>query len=248
MQEGSMFTALSGALSLKRRLDTVSNNLANVNTTGFKADRLNFDGVLSQAGQRPGGGPDDGVMFPVIREDYTDQAQGNLKQTGRDLDFAIKGDGFFRVQTAEGEAYTRDGRFHLNNEGQLVDVDGRSVLNAEGEPVTLPSREVTANGDGELFVPGRETPVARLGLVQAQEPQQLQKRGDNLYTSAEPNMQPADGVRIRNGYLEGSNVNTMEEMVKMMDLQRSFQSATKAMRTIDEAYSKNAQDLASAGR
>ena len=142
MQEGSIFTALSGALSHQRRLGAVSNNLANVNTTGFKGNRLNFDGVLSQAAQGRQGGPGDKILFPVIKEGFTDHSQGSLQKTGRNLDFAIQGEGFFRVQTADGEAYTRDGRFHLNAEQNLVDVDGRPVLNGAGEPIKLSSSAV----------------------------------------------------------------------------------------------------------
>jgi len=248
MQEGSIYTALSGALALRRRLDTVSNNLANVNTNGFKADRLNFDGILSKAEKGRSAGSGDRILFPVIKEGFTDNAQGPLKKTDRSLDFAIKGQGYFRVQDQEGEAYTRDGRFHLSSEGQLVDANGRAVLDDNGHAISLPSRDVAVNKAGELFVKGRQAPVARLGLAEARDPQRMEKRGDNLYTSTKANMRPAEDARVRNGYLEGSNVNTMEEMVHLMDLQRSFQSVTKGMRAIDDAYSRNAEDLASPGR
>ncbi|MFA9461472.1 flagellar basal-body rod protein FlgF [Thiohalorhabdus methylotrophus] len=248
MLEGSIFTALSGALSLRRRLDTVANNLSNVSTTGFKANRLNFDGVLSEAGKSRQSGPNDQILFPVIKEGFTDHSQGALKKTDRKLDFALQGAGFFRVQTEDGEAYTRDGRFHLNPDGTLVDVDGRPVLNDNGAPIELSARDVEVNEAGELFVPGSQAPVDRLGVVRAADPQQLEHRGDNLYTSRAGNMQPAENARVTNEHLEGSNVNTMEEMVHMLDLQRSFQSITKAMKSIDEAYSRNAADLASPGR
>lgn len=247
MQEGSLFTALSGALSLRRRLDTVANNLANASTTGYKADRLHFDGVLSDLQKDGAQGPGSQITFPVVGSDFTNHGQGTLKSTGRKLDFAIQGDGFFRVRAADGgEAFTRDGRFQINREGQLVDVDGRPVLNPEGEPIALSTREVEVNEEGRIFSAQDGTALAQLGVKRAEDPQLLEKRGSNLYTSPDGNM-VEDGVgRVRNGSLEGSNVNSMEEMVHMIDLQRSFESITKGMRTIDESYSRSAERLAGA--
>ena len=250
MQEGSIYTTLSGALSLQRRLDTVTNNLANATTTGFKADRVDFAGVLSQTqAQRPTNPPDDPLTFPVLEGTETDHAQGTLKETGRRLDFAIEGRGFFRVRAEDGGiAYTRDGQFQRGPDGNLTDSEGRAVLDAQGEPVALASGEVTLNRAGEVFVPGREGPVARIGVFRPEDPGQLQKQGDNLYRGPEAAMEEAEASVVRSGFLERSNVNTMREMVHMMDLQRSYESMTKAMRTIDQTFSDSGERLASTGQ
>ena len=250
MQEGAVYSALSGSLSLHRRLETVANNLANATTTGYKADRLDFTGVLSQAqGEGQAREPGPGVIFPVMEGTRTDHGQGAIKSTGRPLDFAIEGPGFFRVRLEGGEtAYTRDGQFQLNSEGRLTDSEGRPVLGPEGQPLDPGSREVSVNKAGDLFVRGQDGPVGRLAVVRAENPAQLEKQGDNLYRAPEDQMVEAEGARVRSGHLEQSNVNTMSEMVRMLDLQRSYQSMTKAMRTIDEAYSQSGERLASPGR
>ncbi|MEF8794495.1 flagellar basal-body rod protein FlgF [Thiohalorhabdus sp.] len=250
MQEGSIYTTLSGALALSQRLDSVSNNLANANTTGYKADRLNFEGVLSQAqANRPARQPDQPLTFPVMQGTETDYSQGALKNTGRALDFAIEGEGFFRVRAAGGgTAYTRDGQFQLNSDGVLTDSEGRAVLDDQGDAIRPGSREISLNRDGEIFVPGRQAPVARLATFSPEDAGLMEKEGDNLYRSEPANMTATEGGGVRNGYLERANVNTMEEMVTMMDLQRRFEAMTKAMRTIDETFSESGQRLASPGQ
>lgn len=250
MQEGTFYTALSGALALNQRMDTVANNLANATTTGYKADRLDFGGVLSRAqGEGRDQGLDSPLVFPVLEGTQTDFDQGPMKQTGRSLDFAIEGEGFFEVRTEDGgTAYTRDGRFALDAEGVLTDSEGRAVLDRRGQTVTLDSNEVRANASGELFTPGHDSPVGHLAVYRPEDPGQLQKQGDNLYQAPAETMTEANEARVRNGYLERSNVNTMQEMVRMMDLQRAYQSMTQAMKTIDKAYSESGQRLASPGR
>lgn len=250
MQEGSIYTTLSGALALSQRLDNVSNNLANASTTGFKSDHLNFEGVLSQAqAGRPVQQPDQPLTFPVMQRTDTDYSQGALKNTGRALDFAIEGEGFFRVRAADGDlAYTRDGQFQVNSDGVLTDSEGRAILDAEEAPIRPGSREINLNRAGEIFVPDQQAPVARLATFSPEDPALMEKQGDNLYSSEPANMAEAEGSEVRNGFLERSNVNTMEEMVTMMELQRRFEAMTKAMRTIDTTFSESGQRLASPGQ
>ncbi|MEF8794681.1 flagellar basal-body rod protein FlgF [Thiohalorhabdus sp.] len=250
MQEGSIYTALSGALALSRRMDSVSNNLANANTTGYKADRLDFEGVLSQAqANRAARQPDAPLTFPVMQGTETDYSQGTLQETRRALDFAVEGEGFFRVRAEDGGlAYTRDGHFQLGSDGRLNDSEGRAVLDDQGSPIRPGSDQVTLNRDGQIFVPDRQGPVARIAAFRAQDPGLMEKQGDNLYRSQPANMAEAEDSEIRGGHLERANVNTMEEMVTMMDLQRRYQAMTKAMRTIDETFSESGQRLASPGQ
>jgi flagellar basal-body rod protein FlgF len=251
VQQGSVYNALSGALAMHRRLDTVSNNLANVSTNGYKQDRTGFVGVLERA-QAEGGdktAPGPAKTFPAIAEVATDHGTGKIRRTDRPLDFALQGDGFFKLRNAQGEVeYTRDGRFHLNSEGQLADQQGRLVLGPEDEPVELPSRQVQANEAGTLFTEQGQQ-VGQLGVVSTDSPGQLEKVGHNAYRAPEgTTMEPAANARVRSGAIEGSNVNTMEEMTRMVDLQRAYESMTKAMRTIHEAYNQNGRRLAEIGR
>lgn len=254
MQQGSVYNALSGALAMHRRLTTVSNNLSNVSTNGYKQDRVGFQGVLERAeaegGQKVAPGP--AKTFPAIAEVNTDHGTGKVRRTERPLDFALQGEGFFKLRGEGGEVeYTRDGRFHLNSQGQLTDQQGRAVLGADDQPIELPSREVRANGAGTLFTEDGQQ-VAQLGLVSTDNPAQLEKVGHNAYRAPDQApadlMQPVDNPRVQSGAIEGSNVGPMEEMTRMVDLQRAYQSMTKAMKTIHEAYSNNGRRLAELGR
>jgi flagellar basal-body rod protein FlgF len=206
--------------------------------------------VLSQAQARRGAQqPDPALTFPVMRETVTDYGQGGLQETGRNLDFAIEGEGFFRVRTEDGGiAYTRDGQFQLSPDGTLTDSEGRAVLDAQEEPLRPGSGQVTLNEDGAVYVPDRQAPVGRVAVYRAEEPGQLAKQGDNLFTGPADNMVEAEAAAVRSGFLERSNVNTMREMVHMLDLQRSYQAMTKAMRTLDETFSESGQRLASSGQ
>ena len=250
MEQGSIYSALSGALSLQRRMDTVSNNLANANTTGYKADQTLFQGVLADAQRGEGAGESSqDLVYPVLEGQNTDFDQGSLRQTGRSLDMALEGDGFFQVRTGEdGSAYTRHGKFQVTAEGRLTDSQGRAVLNTDGEPIDLPSRDVSVNGAGEVFVPGQQAPVTQLAVQQPGEGTRMIKQGDNLLQPAgaggDQAMVAAEDADVRSGYLEQSNVNTMREMVRMIDVQRSYQSITKSMSTIDQTFSDASRQLA----
>lgn len=250
MQQGSVYNALSGALAMHRRLTTVSNNLSNVSTNGYKQDRVGFQGVLERAeaenGEKVAPGP--AKTFPAIAEAKTDHSTGKVRRTDRPLDFALQGDGFFKLRGENGEVeYTRDGRFHLNSEGRLTDQQGRQVLGANNEVIELSSRQVRANEAGTLFTEDGEE-VGQLGLVSTDSPGQLEKVGHNAYRAPADLMQPAENPRVQSGAIEGSNVSPMEEMTRMVDLQRAYQSMTKAMKTIHEAYSNNGRRLAELGR
>lgn len=250
MQQGSVYNALSGALAMHRRLTTVSNNLSNVSTNGYKQDRTGFVGVLEQAraegGDKVARGP--AKTFPAIAEVNTDPSTGKVRRTERPLDFALQGEGFFKLRSGDGGVeYTRDGRFHLNNQGQLADQEGRLVLGPDDNPVELPSREVRANEAGALFTKDGQQ-VGQLGLVNSEDFSQMEKVGHNAYRGPADIMGPAQNPRVQSGAIEGSNVSPTEEMTRMVDLQRSYQSMTKAMKSIHEAYSNNGRRLAELGR
>jgi flagellar basal-body rod protein FlgG len=210
----------------ERRMNQISNNLANVDTSGYKKEDVTFWEVLfkTDAEQLRVG---KGVKL------LTDQSQGNVDTTGNPLDFAISGEGFFRIQTPTGIAYTRNGNFTLNSEGQLSTMSGNLVL-GEGGAITLPTDQVQVGRDGLITAEGEI--INQLSLVTFEDLSALQKMGGNLFALQDDTAQEqaVELPSIQQGYLEGSNVNIVGEMTSMIDLQRAYQSQQKIIQTIDE--------------
>lgn len=233
-----MYAALSGNVASLQRLDTLSNNLANINTPGFKRDNMAFEALVAAASSAQQGneGPVlSGTLFT------TDFSAGPVKQTGNVFDIAIDGDGFFAVETPDGPAYTRQGNFRLNGEGRLVTVDGYSVL-AGGAPVDIVGGNVDINEKGEILVDGGQ--VGTLDVVDFPKPYALQKKGSALFTpTAGATPGPSEKALVRQGHLEDSNVNSVLEMARLIETTRYFESCQKAIRSYDEMAAKAANDL-----
>lgn len=211
-------------LSHEQRLNQVTNNLANVDTPGFKKETVTFDEMLYQANsarQRVG---------KALRINTVHQ-QGVVQKTDAPLDLAIAGDGFFRVQTPVGVRYTRAGNFQRNNEGLLVTANGYPVLGEAG-PVTITGNRFEVASDGRLSVDGVQ--VNRLTVVTV-EPQSLKKEGENLFRLAEGAAEEASpNFQLLQGHLEKSNVNTVTEMTEMIDLYRAYEGQQKMIRAVDD--------------
>jgi len=214
-------------LAQEHRLNQISNNLANVDTAGYKKEDITFwEMMFKAADQRPRVGK----ALKVL----TDQQQGSAKQTDSPLDFAINGEGFFKVQTPAGVRYTRNGNFTLNSQGQLSTSEGFLVL-GDGGPVTLTGQNVAVGRDGLITANG--TTINRLGLVSFADLQGLEKEGNNLFRLKEgvaAQEQAVAAPSIQQGFLEGANVNIVSEMTEMIDLQRAYQSQQKAIQTTDD--------------
>ena len=243
-----LYAALTGNINAMKRLDVVSNNLANATTAGFKKDRLTFESVLKSANgaaQSPAGG--DGI--PVFSGDrfYTDFTPGPLQQTGNALDLALEGDGFFAVTTPQGEAYTRQGNFHMDNTGRLMSADGYP-LNPE---IIIPNNatKITVGSDGTVsaYLPGESTPttVGTLQVVDFPKPYALQKIGSALFVPTDPQLkpQPVTETTISQGTIEGSNVSVMSEMVQLIEANRYFEACSKVVKSFDDMAAKAANDL-----
>lgn len=233
-----LYTSASSMLATKRNLDIISNNLANVNNTGFKKDngiKESFPEVLIQKvenGQTPEelGGIGSGVH---LEESYTDHTQGEIKSTSNNLDFAIQGEGFFEVDTPEGIRYTRNGNFTLNNEGNLVTQSGYEVLNQSGEPIAVESGdEIKIDGQGNI-ISGSPDNDQQIQIVDFEEKQALTHAGEDLYNAEEAAVEPAENHQILQGYLETSNVRIVEEMAKMIQTNRHYEANQKVISTID---------------
>ena len=204
------------------RLNCTAHNIANVNTPGFKAERLKASPEKGANEGRPAQGP-------AMTVDYS---QGVMQKTGNVLDLAIHGKGFFAVQTKAGVSYTRDGRFTLNKDGELVTQAGDYVL-GRGKKITIEGNDIRISQDGVISVDGDE--VDALKIVSFREPSALVKQGvgflnpDNLAGAKEE-----ENARVQSGYLEISNVEAIREMVEMINIQRTFESYQKVIQTISE--------------
>jgi len=235
-----IYSALTGNIAAMKRLDVLSNNLANVNTPGFKKDRMTFEGMLQAVGAqpRPGGGTDAPVYADTTF--FTDYSAGPVKQTGNTFDLAIDGDGFFAVTTADGQrAYTRQGNFRLDSTGRLVTADGAQVAGG----IVIAGGKVDINGKGEVFVDGSQ--VGKLEVVDFPKPYALQKIGSALFVPADPQAtpQPVAGEPVRQGNIEESNVNTVQEMVQLIETNRYFEMCSKAVKAYDDLTGKAANEI-----
>ncbi|MBA3014483.1 MAG: flagellar basal-body rod protein FlgF [Proteobacteria bacterium] len=213
-------------LAQERRMDQIANNLANVDTAGYKKEDITFWEMMFTAADHR---PRVGKALKLL----TNHEQGSAKQTDNPLDFAISGDGFFKIQTPSGVRYTRNGNFTLNSQGQLSTFDGNLVL-GEGGPIVLTDQNVQVGRDGLISANGQQ--INRLSLATFPDLNTLEKEGANLFRPKEgaAQEQPIETPDIKQGYLEGANVNIVSQMTEMIDLQRAYQSQQKAIQTSDE--------------
>jgi len=249
----ALWAAKTGLDAQQTRMAVVSNNLANVNTTGFKKSRAVFEDLLyqnvrqvgaatSQDTQAPSGmSLGTGVRVVATEKNYT---QGNLNQTGNPLDLAVNGRGFFQILLPDGTlAYTRAGDFQLSSQGQLVTSNGYVVQPGISIPQGAQSITVGADGVVSVQLAGQSAPtqVGTLQLVDFVNPTGLQARGENLLleTAASGTAQPGSPGQsglgtLEQGAIESSNVNVVEEMVNMIETQRAYEMNTKAIQTTDQ--------------
>jgi flagellar basal-body rod protein FlgG len=256
----SLWIAKTGMEGQQTKLDAVSNNLANVGTNGFKRAGVVFEDLMYQNLRQTGAAAGEGTTLPTglqvglgVRAASTTRsfAQGNLAQTGNVYDLAIKGQGFFQVQMADGTtAYTRDGALQVDAEGRLVTNAGDAVQPGISIPVTAESVTFAKDGTVSVTLPGQPAPVV-VGQLQTASfinPAGLAPRGGNLYTetaaSGAPNVgsPDADGLgALMQGYVEGSNVNVVEELVSMIATQRAYELNSKAISTSDQMLQRLSQ-------
>ncbi|HUN98255.1 MAG TPA: flagellar basal-body rod protein FlgF [Bradyrhizobium sp.] len=226
--ENALLIGLSRQTVLERQLDVVANNIANVNTTGFKADQSLFQEYLMPGAHEDNFmGRDRRESYVEDRGTYRDFSQGAAQQTKNPLDLAIQGNGFLVVQTAAGERYTRDGGLQLNNQGQLVTAEGDQVLGTAGPIVFQPTdHDVNIAPDGTVTVQEginrTDSLRGKLRLVSFADAQRLLKEGSNLYSAAAGDAQPDLKSTIEQGYLEKSNVNAVAEMSRMIEVTRAY--------------------------
>jgi flagellar basal-body rod protein FlgF len=230
--DNALMLGLQTQRVLQRRMDVAANNLANVSTSGFKADTL----LLEEADATSAHADEDPRQIRFVRDIgiMHGMEQGPIAMTGNALDVAIEGEGFFMVEGFNGEPqYTRDGAFSIAGDGRLVSSDGRAVLNSGGAPIVIdPQGESPSIGrDGVIRVAGVE--AGRIGVVSFAAPGALTKVGDNLWDAQ--GQQPGDfeGVVVQ-GALEGSNVRPVLELTRLIEISRAYASAARLVSGADE--------------
>ncbi len=256
----SLWISKTGLDAQQTQMDVISNNLANVNTAGFKRSRAVFEDLLYQTLRQPGAQSSQQTQLPTglqigtgVRPVAAERVftQGNLQQTNNEKDIAIQGAGFFQVLMPDGTAaYTRDGSFSIDNQGQIVTASGYVVQPA----VTIPANAITMSigRDGTVSVtqPGVTAPV-QVGTLQLStfiNPAGLEARGENLYVETAASGSPSTNApgsngagTLAQGYVETSNVNVVEELVSMIQTQRAYEINSKSIQTSDQMLQRLSQ-------
>ena len=251
--EPALWIAKTGLDAQNTRMAVISNNLANVNTTGFKRDRASFEDLLYQTVRQPGASSSQNSELPsglmlgtgtrivATQKQFT---QGNIEQTNNSLDVAVQGRGFFQILLPDGSlAYTRDGSFELDSNGQLVTSSGYQLQPTITVPANTQSVTIGSDGTVSALVAGNSAPqqIGNIQLADFVNPLGLQPIGENLYKETVSSGTPQAGTpgltglgTTVQGSLESSNVNVVEELVNMIETQRSYEMNSKAISTVDQ--------------
>ena len=256
----SLWIAKTGMEAQQTQLDTISNNLANVATNGFKRSHAVFEDLIYQNLRQSGANTTEQTQLPTglqvglgVRPVATSRiySQGNLQQTTNNLDLAIKGNGFFQVQMPDGTtAYTRDGSFQLDSAGQIVTNNGYTVLPGITVPANAQSLTIGNDGTVSITVPGSPAPqtLGQVQLANFVNPAGLDPKGQNLFSETASSGTPNAGApnatglgALQQGFVETSNVNVVEELVSMIQTQRAYELNSKAVQTSDQMLQKLAQ-------
>ncbi len=210
-----------------RSTQVLANNLANADTPGFRAERAVFAEFLQPRAAGSAALPGDrGAAYAIDRATWRDMAAGAISTTGNPFDLALRGDGYFAVETPRGERYTRAGRFSLAGDGKLTDGEGNAVLDARGTPVVLGPNDTRVEVRGDGTVHSENGPVGQLRVVRFADPQKLRAEGSRLYSSDEPDA-PAERPGVVQGAVENSNVQPVAEITTLTAQMREFQFATQ---------------------
>jgi len=222
------YTTLTRQAGLLDEMQIIANNIANAATTGFRAEQAIFSEYLTNLGsEHPS------LSMATARVDHTITRQGVLERTDATFDLAIEGDGFFLVQTPQGERLTRAGHFGPNQNGDLVNADGYPVLDAGGAPVFVPvdAGQVTIGADGVISVGGQL--VGQVGVVVPINPDNMTREAGTVF-AAPDGVNPAENGRVLQGFLEASNVDPTLEIARMIEVQRAYERGQKMLDREDE--------------
>jgi len=234
--DSGLYAACAGLVARTQALDLAANNLANVNTTGYKAQLPTFQSVLANATSSVASSPIARAVndYGVLGDSRTNPLQGTLDHTGSDLDFALQGDGWFAVQSGNKRLYTRNGNFHVDRNGRLVTADGMQVLGTQG-PITVPPGKLFVSGNGTISVDGAL--AGQLQLVGFAAGSSLTPAGSS-YFSAPSGSEASSTARVEQGSLENSNVSPILAAVDLVSLQRHADLLQQALTAIHSNFNR----------
>ena len=250
-----LYTAYTGMINQQKRLDTVTNNLANASTTGFKREGLtskSFDQMLTvKLNDLSVPYMNEGIgkmsLGVKIGENYTDYSQGSFKETGNTYDLALAGNGFFTISYTDkkgntSEKYTRDGEFTMDSEGYLRTLEG-DYVQGEGGNIMIPveTSEVSIRDNGDIYADGEY--VDSLRIVDFEDYNNIEKFGENLYNVVDGATETESTAAVKQGYLEMSNINVVKEMVEMITISRAYESNQKLIQTEDDMLDKSVNQV-----
>lgn len=252
-----LYSAYNGMVSEQKRLDVISNNVANAATVGYKSEGVtnqSFDSVYTlKIKDATNGYVDERIgsmsLGSKIGEVYTDYGQGSVRQTGGTYDLAMEGKGFFTIAVMDADGnesikYTRDGSFKLGKDGNLLDTDGNYVVGQGGNiEIPLTASEVTVDSLGNIYADG--TFVDSLKITDFADYDYIKKYGDNLYEAVDGAEEIAATGGVQQGYLEQSNVNSVREMVNMIAVTRSYEANQRVISTVDSMLDKAVNSVGS---
>lgn len=243
-----LYVAASGMMMQEKIVNNIANNLANVHTNGYKKDGFTFKNYIARAKEFPEdiirGSLYNQTINRTVQLDrnYLDLSVGDIHQTGNKFDLALGNkDAFFVVDTPYGIRFTRDGAFTLNNNNELVNSSGYRVLSTNMQPIVINGNNVAFLANGEVLLDGVQ--VDQLNIASFEDTTRLQKVGRNLFAAIDILPQEAQNPTLMQGYIEGSNVNAVQEMVKMIEANRGFETYQKVIQTIDQLNDKASNEL-----
>ena len=241
------YSALAGAIAREQSIATVANNLANINTSGYKKSGINFESMLQAEKQIK---ETKGINYSRSKENFTDFTPGAIRPTENPLDAALNGNGFFKVQGAESVLYTRRGDFVINADGLLTTASGLPVLDEGNGQITIPdtdTSDVVFAADGTIYLlgpRGSRSEVSKIAMVEFENRNQLKRETDTTFSNPVGAAEiPSDTTTLVQGSLELSNVNMAEEMAKMVNNNRAYETMHKVL----ESYSALGEQLEELG-
>jgi flagellar basal-body rod protein FlgF len=263
MHEG-IYIAASAGIKQSKKMEVIAQNLANVNSTGYKRDSLAFKELLtpfspekiSESSNNKLLQPEksnSNVSYVAVTDQYTDHKPGKFKQTNSELDMALDGSGYFSVSTEEGIRYTRNGNFRLDTENQIVNQKGQPVLNEQDEPIVITGEgtEISIDAYGNIFVGSGEKSanIGKIKFVDFDNKQTLKKLGDGIFYQSDTGAEekPVNNTKLRQGFLEGSNVTATDEMTNMISTLRLFETYQKMIQSIDNMDDQSVNSIGRVG-
>jgi flagellar basal-body rod protein FlgG len=256
----ALYTAATGMAAQELNVQVISNNIANLRTTGFKKQNVSFQDLIYEHVRRVGAqASDQGTILPVgvdvgggVKTVGTPRlmTQGTLTMTGNDLDLAIRGDGFFKIQMPDGTfAYTRDGSFQMDAQGRIVNAQGNPVQPTISIPSAASGISINTHGQVSVLLPGSSTPstIGQIGLTRFINKAGLQPNGDNAFTETPASGPPQDGIANADGFgdlqqknLEQANVESVTEISDLIAAQRAYEMNAKVMSAADQMMQSTA--------